>query len=390
MNNEDLQSAFDRVQGRALRIGLVALALSGIGLYRDPTGFLRSYLVAYMFWLAIALGCFAIVMLHHMVGGHWGFMIRRTLEAGTRTVPLLAGLFVPLLLTLPRLYVWARPEMVASLALPPFKRVYLSMPFFVGRTVAYFAAWLILAYFLNRWSLQQDQTGSTEVTNRLQFLSGPGLLIYGFTITYASIDWVMSLEPDFFSTIFGMIFMILPALTAMALAVVVAMLLAKHRPLLDVIEPGHFNDYGNLLLTFVMLWAYLSFSQFLIIWAGNLQDEIPWFMLRATGRWAGVALLLVIFHFAVPFLLLLSRDVKRRMRVLAGVAVALIVMEWVDLYWIIAPAFHPKGPHLGWMDILLPIGLGGLWVSWFVWQLKGRPLLPLRDPRFAGAASLGS
>ena len=390
MNDEDLQSAFDRVQGRALRIGALALALSVIGAYRDPTGFLRSYLVAYIFWLAIALGCFAIVMLHHMVGGNWGFMIRRTLEAGTRTFPLLAVLFLPLLLNLHRLYSWARPEMAASLALPPFKRAYLSTPFFVGRTVVYFAAWLLLAYFLNKWSVEQDETGGAEVTNRLQFLSAPGILIYGFTITYAAIDWVMSLDPGFFSTIFGMIFMVLPALTAMALAVVVAMLLSRHRPLLGLIEPGHFNDYGNLLLTFVMLWAYLAFDQFLIIWAGNLQDEIPWYMLRATGGWAGVGLLLIIFYWAVPFLLLLSRDVKRRPRVLAGVAVALIVMAWVYLYWMIVPAFYPKSPHLSATDVLMPIGLGGLWVAWFVWQLKGRPLLPLRDPRFAGAASLGS
>jgi hypothetical protein len=387
--NDDLKSAFDRVQGRALGIGAAALLISGAGAYFNPTQFLRSYLVAYVFWLAIALGCFAVVMLHHLVGGSWGFMIRRTLEAGTRTFPLLALLFVPLVFDLPRLYLWARPGAAASLGFPPFKQIYLSTPFFVGRAVVYFAAWLLLAYFLNRWSLQQDATGGSEVTGRLQFLSAPGILIYGFTITYASIDWIMSLDPGFFSTIFGMIFMVLPALTAMALAVVVVMFLARHRPLAGVIQAGHFNDCGNLLLTFVMLWAYLSFSQFLIIWAGNLQDEIPWYMLRAKGGWGGVALLLVVFHFAVPFLLLLSRDVKRRMRVLAAVAVALIVMEWVDLYWMIVPAFHPQGPYLSWMDILLPVGLGGPWIAWFVWQLKQRPLLPLRDPRFEGV-SLGS
>lgn len=388
--NGDLQSGFDQVQRRALGVGVVFLVISAIGAYHDLTGFLRSYLVAYVFWLTFALGCSGVLMLHHLVGGQWGFLIRRILEAATRTFPLLVLLFVPLVVTLPRLYLWARPAEVASLHMPPFKRVYLSTPFFVGRAVFYFAVWLLLAYFLNRWSARQDEIGGSEITSRLQYLSGPGLLVYGFTITYASIDWIMSLDPGFFSTIFGMILMVLPALTAMALAVIVVMKLAAYAPIAGRIQPGHFNDYGNLQLTFVMLWAYLAFAQFLIIWAGNLQDEIPWYVSRATGFWGGVALFLIVFYWAIPFLLLLSRDVKRRMQVLAGVSVGLIVMGWVDLYWMIAPSFFPKGPHLSWTDGVLPIGLGGLWVSWFVWQLKQRPLLPQRDPRFEEVLSVGS
>jgi len=388
--NEDLKTGFDQWQRKALGVGVLFLFISMLGAYRDLTGFLRSYLVAYVFWLTLALGCSGVLMLHHLVGGNWGFLIRRILEAATRTFPLLAVLFVPLLVTLPRLYVWARPGEVASLDLPPFKRAYLNTPFFVGRAVVYFAAWLLLAYLLNKRSAEQDATGGSEITGRLQFLSGPGLLVYGFTITYAAIDWVMSLDPGFFSTIYGMIFMVLPAITALALAVIVVMKLAPYAPIAGRIAPGHFNDYGNLLLTFVMLWAYLSFSQFLIIWAGNLQDEIPWYVTRASGTWGGVALFLVLFHWAIPFLLLLSRDVKRKMRMLAGVSIGLLIMEWVDLYWIIAPSFFPKAPHLTWTDGLVPIGLGGLWVSWFVWQLKQRPLLPLRDPRFEEVPSLGS
>ena len=388
--NEDLKTGFDQWQRKALGVGVLFLFISMLGAYRDLTGFLRSYLVAYVFWLTLALGCSGVLMLHHLVGGNWGFLIRRILEAATRTFPLLAVLFVPLLVTLPRLYVWARPGEVASLDLPPFKRAYLNTPFFVGRAVVYFAAWLLVAYLLNKRSAEQDATGGSEITGRLQFLSGPGLLVYGFTITYAAIDWVMSLDPGFFSTIYGMIFMVLPAITALALAVIVVMKLAPYAPIAGRIAPGHFNDYGNLLLTFVMLWAYLSFSQFLIIWAGNLQDEIPWYVTRASGTWGGVALFLVLFHWAIPFLLLLSRDVKRKMRMLAGVSIGLLIMEWVDLYWIIAPSFFPKAPHLTWTDGLVPIGLGGLWVSWFVWQLKQRPLLPLRDPRFEEVPSLGS
>jgi hypothetical protein len=388
--NESIQPEFDRIQQRALAVGGVALVLCVVGYFLNPAQLLRSYLVAFLLWLAIGLGCAAILMLHHLVGGKWGFAIRRILESGARTIPLIALLFLPLLLNLPRVYSWASPQQMAALALPPFKRFYLHTPFFVGRAIAYFAAWMLVAHFLHKWSLEQDRVGDPRIVDRLQYLSGPGLLVYGFMVTYASIDWVMSLEPDFFSTIFGMIFMVLPALVAMSFAIVVAMLLAKRKPLSDVLTRFHFNDYGNLLLTFVMLWAYLSFSQFLIIWAGNLQDEIPWYTTRATGGWAWVALLLIFFHFAVPFVLLLSRDVKRRMQVLAGVAVALIIMEWVDLYWIVMPSFYPKAPKLVWTDLVAPIGIGGVWVAWFVSRLKADPLLPLRDPRFEGVPGHGA
>jgi hypothetical protein len=381
---------FDRVQQRALVIGGVALLLCAVGYFLNSSQLLRSYLVGFLLWLAITLGCGAILMLHHLVGGNWGFAIRRVLESGARTVPLMALLFVPLLSNLPRLYTWARPQAMAALGLPAFKHFYLQTPFFVGRAVTYFVAWILLAYFLNKWSLEQDRTGDPGIVNRLQYLSGPGLLVYGFMVTYAAVDWVMSLEPDFFSTIFGMIFMVLPALGAMSFAVVSAMLLAKRKPLSDVLTPFHFNDYGNLLLTFVMLWAYLAFDQFLIIWAGNLQDEIPWYTSRATGGWAWVAVLLILFGFAVPFVLLLSRDVKRRMQFLAGVALALIIMEWVAFYWIVMPSFYPKGPQPSWTDLAAPIGIGGVWIAMFVSRLKANPLLPLRDPRFEGAPNHGA
>jgi hypothetical protein len=388
--NESIQPEFDRVQQRALVIGGAALLLCVVGYFLNPTQLLRSYLVAFLLWLSLSLGCAAILMLHHLVGGNWGFAIRRVLESGVRTVPLMALLFLPLLLNLRRLYGWARPQDVAALALPPFKRFYLQTPFFVGRTVVYFVAWILLAYFLNKWSQEQDRTGDPAIVKRLQYLSGPGLVVYGFMVTYAAVDWVMSLEADFFSTIFGMIFMVLPALAAMSFSVVSAMLLAKRRPLSDVLTPLHFNDYGNLLLTFLMLWAYLAFDQFLIIWAGNLQDEIPWYIRRATGGWAWIGVLLILFGFAVPFVLLLSRDVKRRMQFLASVAVTLIIMAWVYFYWIVMASFYPKGPQPSWTDLAALIGIGGVWIAMFVSRLKASPLLPLRDPRFEGVPSRGA
>jgi hypothetical protein len=262
-----------------------------------------------------------------------------------------------------------------------YKHPYLNVPFFVARTIIYFAIWILMAHFLNKWSRQQDETGEAGLTRRLQRLSGPGLVLFGLTVTYMSVDWVMSLEASWFSTIYGMIFMVTEALAAMAFVTLAVILLSKQKPLNDLVSPRVLNDYGNLLLTFTMLWAYLSFSQYLIIWAGNLKDEIPWYMSRARGGWAWVALALIIFHFAVPFLLLLSRLVTRRSRLLGWVAAGLIVMSLVDIFWLTAPAFEHAGPEFHLTDWLAILGIGGLWLWRFTSQLKGRPLLPLHDPR---------
>ncbi len=373
----------DRLQQGSLVIGGVALAACAGGAYFSPAQFFRSYLVAYLFWVGIALGCVAIVMLHHLVGGGWGFVIRRLLESGTRTIPLMALFVLPLLFFgLGRLYPWAGAE-AAGLHFSRFKQVYLDVRFFIGRTAVYFLVWILLAHFLSKWSMEQDQTGEIRLTHRLQSLSGAGLMIYGLTATFAAVDWAMSLEPQWFSTIYGMMFIVSQGLGAMAFVICALTLLSDRKPLSDVLSPGHFHDLGNLLLTFVILWAYLSFSQYLIIWSGNLQDEVRWYVSRATGGWGGLALFLIVFHFALPFLVLLSRDVKQRMQVLTGVAAALIVLCWVDLFWIVVPAFEAKGPRLHWMDLAAPVGVGGIWIAWYIRQLKKGPLLPLHDPRFS-------
>jgi len=370
-------------------IGAVGLVVCLVGAVTNPSQFFRSYLVGYLLWLGIALGCTALVMLHHLVGGNWGFVIRRLLESGTRTLPLLFVLGIPFLIGLSPSHAWARPELLQWDTMPAFKRVYLGDTFFYVRSAIYFGAWIALAYVLNKWSFEQDHTDQpARVGIRLQSLSAPGLIIYGLTVTYAAVDWVMSLEPGWFSTIYGMMFMIAQALTAMAFVIIVLMLLSDQKPISDVVTSSHFHDLGTLLLAFVMLWGYLLLAQYLIIWSGNLQDEITWYMSRGNGGWAVIASFLVIFHFFVPFFLLLSRDVKRRMKVLAGVAAGLIFVSWVDLFWIVKPAFK-NTPPLHWLDVAAPIGVGGIWIAGFIWQLKDKPLLPLNDPEFAGGASHG-
>jgi hypothetical protein len=388
--NDTVRPVLDRVQQRSLLVGAVALGLCVVWAFLNPDQFFRSYFLACIFWLEVALGAMALVMLHHLTGGQWGLVIRRILEAATRTIPLMALLMIPILFRLKQFYIWADPKLVSLDPAIQHKQAYLNPPFFLARVAFYFVSWFALVYLLNKWSWEQDETREPRIRRRFEALSGPGLVLYGFTITFASIDWVMSLEPHWFSTIYGLIFMVGQVLLTLCFVIALLMLLAQHQPLSEVVRPSHFHDLGKLLLTFVILWAYVSFSQFLIIWSGNLTDEIPWYLRRLTGGWQYLALFVVVFHFGLPFLLLLSRGRKRDMIRLARLAVALILVRWVTIYWMVAPGFARKvAPGAGTtltfslMDVLASVGIGGLWVAVFAWQLKGKPLLPMGDPNMA-------
>ncbi|HYL47538.1 MAG TPA: hypothetical protein VEU52_10960 [Candidatus Limnocylindrales bacterium] len=390
MNAMDaLTPKLERNQRTALIVGIVSLAVCAVYAGGHREQFFHSYLLAYVFWIAIPLGAMAILMLHHLTGGWWGYPIRRLLEAATRTFALMALLFVPVLLGMSRLYEWvAHPGELASNPDYKFKALYLTPKFFVARTVIYFAIWLTVAWALNKWSSEQDRTGDPRLAERMENISGPGLILWGLAVTYSSVDWVMSLEPRWFSTIYGMIFMVVEALIAMSFVVYVLSKLADQEPIASAVAPQQFNDLGNLMLAFVMLWAYLGFSQFLLIWAGNIKDEIPWYMSRAFGGWGAIAAVLIVLHFAVPFLLLLQRGLKRRLGTLSFVAGFLIVLTLVDVYWMVAPAYE-KEPKVFISDVFALLGIGGLWIAAFLWQVKKMPLLPLKDPRFEGALQHG-
>jgi hypothetical protein len=393
MQSQPLRARLNRLQHRALIAGAGGVALCVLEVFLNPVQFFRSYLLAYLFWLGIALGCLAIVMLHHLVRGAWGAVIQRLLESGSRTLPLMALLFVPLLFGLHDLYSWARPAAVASDELLQHKSPYLNIPFFVLRLVGYFVAWIAVAHFLNRWSLQHDRipdwpTGR-PLRRRLQMLSGPGLVLYGLSATFAAVDWMMSLEPHWYSTIFGMTFVIGQALAALAFVIVALALVLDCEPFASVVSQTHIHDLGNLLLAFVMLWAYIAFSQFLIIWSGNLPEEIPWYLHRTQGGWQWIGLLVLVFHFALPFLLLLSRGTKRRVRLLSAVAGGLVVMGFFGLYWLVMPAFHPGKLYVHWLDLVAPIAVGGLWLACFLWHLQRREMLPLHAPHLQRVADHG-
>jgi hypothetical protein len=382
MNGDSSPMRWDLMQKRSLAVGLIAAVLCAGGALVFPPSFFRAYLSATIFWLGIPVGCLALLMLHHLVGGRWGFMIQRVLEAAIQTLPLMALLFIPLFFGLSDLYPWARTEVVAADPLLQQKAAYLNMPFFIARAVFYFAVWIVLGRLLVTWSLRQDQNADATLTLRLQGLSGPGLVVYGLTVSFAVIDWIMSLEPKWYSTIFGMIFMISFGLAAMALAILATRFLEREQPLAQVVSPDRWHDLGNLLLALVMFWAYLNFSQFLLIWSENLAEEIPWYLHRIGGGWEWVAIVLILFQFALPFVLLLSRTTKRNSQILAVVAGAILFMHWLDTLWMIAPSFYPARFRLHWLDIAAVVGIGGLWLAAFIGYLKARSLVPLHDPRF--------
>jgi hypothetical protein len=373
-----------RWQRNSLMVGLAAVLLAVVSLLLDRQQFFRSYLFAYLYWTGMALGCLAILLMHHVVGGKWGMVIRRLCEAGARTLPFMGLLLVPVLLGMTALYPWAQPE-AAQDANIRSKAAYLNVPFFVARSVFYFAIWFLYSHVLSKWSTELDRTHDSRLIAKMRGLSAPGLVVFTLTTTFAFIDWIMSLEPHWFSTIYGAMFMIGEMLESFAFVIALMVILSKAPPLRDYVTPQHIHDLGNMMFAFMVLWAYLSFSQFLIIWAGNLPEEIPWYISRLRGGWGWVALAIVVFHFAVPFLLLLMRGVKRRTDRLFRVALLLIVIRLVDVYWITEPAFFGQALRFHWADLVMPVAIGGLWLAVFFGQLKSKPLVPIGDPRLRGA-----
>lgn len=369
-------------QKRALIVGAAFLVVLVAGAFLDKKQFFQSYLIGWTFWTGIAVGSLALLMLQHLTGGGWGFVIRRVLEASTRTLPLMAILFVPIVLGANYIYHhWMEQEELDKHPVVQFKTPYLNLPFFTVRAVVYFAVWLLLMFLLNKWSLAQDRTADNRYTKNMRVLSGPGMVALIFTVTFASIDWYMSLEPEWFSTIYGFIYVASWSLSALAFVIAVMAWLSKEEPMKRIVAPLHFHDLGKLLLALVMLWAYFAFSQYLIIWSGNLPEEIGWYINRTHGAWGAIVITIAILHFGAPFLFLLSRGLKRNPRKLVIVAALILLMRMVDLLWMIVPAF--KGEHKWiWMDVIAFIGFGGLWLAFFTSQLGNRSLIPINDPQF--------
>jgi len=377
-----------RTRNVAFAVGLLFTLALILGAVLSPGHFFHGYLVGFVFWTGITVGSLALLMLQHLTGGAWGLVIRRVLEASTRTFPLLLLLFIPVAIGLKHIYPWTDAAVMNSTPALQKKTSFLNPSFFILRAFVYFAIWSALAMALNWLSLQQDRAASREVRKRMQMISGPGLVVTIICITFAAIDWVMSLDPSWYSTIYGLIFVASWALSALAFTILIMSWLSAREPMNAVVQPRHSHDWGNLTLTLVMLWTYFAFSQYLLIWSGNLPEETTWYVARKQGGWGAIALAVVIFQFAFPFLMLLSRATKKNAQRLAMLAALILVMRIIDVIWLIEPTYSRGDFVFNWMDYVAPIAIGGLWLGTFAWQLQKRPLLPINDPQLEQAVAV--
>lgn len=399
-----------RYQRPAVIAGVFGLVGCALGIAIQPDQFFRAYLWAFSFFLGVALGSLVLLMLQYLIGGIWGLVIRRILMAGSRTIPIMAVLFLPIAAgfliparhgegdstshsrpIISGVYLWADHSVVEQNHALEFKaKWYLNVPFFLVRASIYFIVWIAIAIVLDRWTLAADSPVPTD-TSRLSALSAGGMILYAVTISFASVDWIMSLEPLWVSSIFGGLIGVGQILNGLSIAVLVLLLLSDRPPLSDFASKPVLRDLGSIMLSFVMVWAYLAFSQFLLIWSGNLPSEIPYYLRRLQGGWQYFALALVLLQFALPFVLLLRRDIKRDRARLLRVVVLIVIMRAIDLYWLIAPA-QPNVSGLGatpfspsiW-DLIAPIGVGGIWLAVYIRHLYRYPLMPSYDVRLEEA-----
>ncbi len=394
MNAQDYKApaSVNRVQSAGLLVGGIALLLAIFGAVTKSEDFYHAYLFSYMWVLGLTLGSLGLLMLQHLTGGTWGIIIRRPLEAASKNILLVLVMFIPVILGMKYLYSgngaekgWLNSPKTGEGALSNFQQSYLTSSGFLTRAVIYFVVWLGLVWIFNRWSKEQDVNRDDRAL-RLRFKrwSGPGIILYVLAMSFAAIDWVMSVSPHWASTIYGFIFVAGQAISSMSLMIAIVVLLAASEPYVNVIQKRHLHDLGKLLFAFNMLWAYFDFSQLLIIWSGNQPEEITFYQTRLHGGWGIVAVVVLVFHFAIPFLLLLSRDLKRSASLVSKVALWMILMRLVDLFWMTRPEFTSRALPT-WLDFVVPIALVGLWMGFFAMNLKQMPLLPLGDPKLAEA-----
>jgi len=386
-----LGSGATRLAAGAGIVGVIGLAAGALFGYQahDWGVFFRSYLLNYCFVLTLALGALFFVMLQHLTRAGWSVAVRRLAELVTGTLPVLAVLFIPLvvpaLLGLADVYPWANAERVAHDELLQHKRPFLNPPFWLVRCAGYFVIWTLLARFFFRTSQAQDTSGDVGLTERMQWWSAPGMLLYGVTVTFFSVDVLMSLNPTWYSTIWGVYFFSGSLVGFFSLLAIMRYCVQRSGRLTRAITTEHYHDLGKLVFAFVVFWAYIAFSQYMLIWYANIPEETAWFHPRQGDTWwRGVSLLLLGGHFVAPFLALISRYLKRRPLALVLAAVWLLAMHWLDLYYIVTP--RPQGTPqpaspLHASDLALLVGMTGIFTWALVRPMARVTLIPQRDPR---------
>jgi hypothetical protein len=361
-------------------LGIVACVILGAA---NPKQFFFSWLVSFLFFLSLALGALFFVLIQYAAQGGWGIVLRRIAETTFATIPVIAALFLPLLLGLHDLYEWSHADAVANDALLRWKAPYLNIPFFLIRAALYFGIWSFIALLYYRGSRGQDVTGDPGVSARLRRLAGPGIIVLALTQTFASVDWIMSLTPHWYSTMFGVYFFAGSFVGFIALLSVAAVAMRRAGLLETVISAEHLHDIGKLLFAFTVFWTYIAFSQFFLMWYANLPEETIWYRARMEGSWMTVSLFLMAGHFVAPFFYLMGRTVKRKGTTLAVGGAWLLAMHFVDLYWQVMPTLHPEGVRPSALDVAAFFAIGGCFVAAAGWLMRRQALVPLRDPRLA-------
>ncbi len=382
--SHELEIALRRWRMPLLGAGVILLLASIVGAFFAAGDFFHAWLIGFLYCLALVLGSMGFLMLQYLTGGAWGIVTRRTFEAATRTLPIVAAFFIPLAFGMPELYEWARPDRVRHSQLLQHRAGYMNPAMFLIRTVIYFVIWFTFSRLLNRWSLEQDQAPADQ-PRKLARLSAPGLIVYVFTITFAAVDWAESLQTEWYSTIWGFLFVASDGLIAIGFSILALWLLGKREPMSRVLRPDHFHDLGKLLLMMLMLWAYFSFSQLLIVWAGNLPHEISYYLPRFKSSWGWLGVALIVVQFLIPFLLLLNEPLKRNAPILSAVVVLVLAMQYMNIVWFVLPGYHTSGFQMSWLTFTVPIGLVCLWVAAFCREIVKRPLLPLNAPELEAA-----
>ncbi len=366
---------------KALAIGIAGLAVSGAGYFVHAPQFFHSYLTAYVYWITIALGGLFFTMLHHLVNATWSVVLRRITESLGSVIPVMALLFIPVLLGMHDLYHWTHADAVAHDELLQKKAAYLNTGFFTLRTVIYFAVWIFLARRLYGASTSQDKEFKAEQVRTMRRISAPGVILFAFTVSFAGFDWLMSLDPHWYSTIFGVYVFAGSLLTVLAFMVILLLNLKKHNLLNGIITVEHYHDLGKLLFAFTIFWAYIAFSQYFLIWYANIPEETIWYLKRWPGSWKVISLILLFGQFIIPFMTLMPRAAKRSLSFLKIICLWLLLMHWVDIYWLVMPGLHPASAEISWMDLTTMAGIGGI----FLWALRkklaSQALIPVNDPR---------